>query len=77
MKSKLSPDRQAAQQARELNRIIACQNLYRGGSRYINAQNLCGQVLVENLHTGAMEEYTNDGSFRDGYGHPVVLGGDR
>ena len=57
----------------ELNRIIERENLYRDNSRFIHARAVKGTVFVENLYTGELIKYVNDGSFRNGYSRTVKL----
>ena len=64
---------QTRKMTRELNKIIATQNLYRDCSRYITAHARAGVVYVTNLHTGKEFPYTNDGTFRNGNGYPVLI----
>lgn len=59
----------ARRQADALNRVVHTRNLYRGGSRFINAQVKRGAVMVENLCTGDLEPFRlEDGGWRDGRG---------
>lgn len=76
MNEKTRKAKAVRQLVNQLNAVITLRNLYCGHSRFINASANSQTITVENLHTGEVVPFVNDGSFRDGNGQPVIIRAD-